>query len=210
MAAQFDFASGDVIQYAAAIKKQYHPRLRDNKIIVIWRTDADFGHMAIAKVVPPEYRFLMNCDAILFVHKGAWTDNLNEQQKAYWIDHALTMIDTNDKFMDDGRPKLVTSQPIKVGFANVIQRHGLVTSELKVFRNAVLESGQMDIFDMLQEFQVHADTEQYIYSGYRDHDEIAAASADGGDPVEDEQDDDGQLDIFTVEEESEEQSDLEG
>jgi hypothetical protein len=149
MAAKYNFATGDVIQIFDAIKREYHPRLRDSIIIVLWREDVDFGMITDAKVVPPDMRFLINADAIVYVHKIMWTEKLNENQKAYHMDEALEKLYARDKIMDDGRPQLGTQQPIKIGFADVIKRHGAVTEDVKALNNAFQHSQQLDFFGLM-------------------------------------------------------------
>lgn len=173
MGATWSFVKrGDnLLRYVSTIKKEHHPRLRDNRLVVLWRTDADFGHIAHTMVVPPLFRFLAQTDAIMQVNKHAWDNMLNEQQKAYYIDTALTMVFASEKVADDGRPKLVAVQQEKVGFASVIKRHGMVTKDLEQYKDAFVETLQLDFWSLLQEASVHPDS--FLYSGFNSNDDLA-------------------------------------
>lgn len=168
MAAKFSFATGEVLRFILAIKKEFHKNLRDNNIVAIWREDADYGHYTQAVVVPPAFRFMMNADAVIYVNKPAWMKRLSDAEKAYWIDHALAMLETKDKWADDGRPMMMQVQPEKIGYANVIARHGLITPELKMFGHAMKprsEDPQMNIFEVIHE--THGAENRFEYGGYR-------------------------------------------
>nr|WP_236588123.1 DNA translocase FtsK [Tumebacillus amylolyticus] len=133
------------------MKREFHPNLRDSNILVVWREDINFSHIAIGQVVPPLFRFMTNCDALILVSKPLWNGKLNEGEKAYHMDEALSMIEATDKWMDDSRPKLRTVQPVKIGFADVVKRHGAVEPTVKKFVTAVSQPLQMNLFKLLHE-----------------------------------------------------------
>lgn len=169
MSAKFSFATGEVLQYVNVIKREFHPTLRNSRITVLWREDVDFGHIALAQVIPPVYRFLTNCDAVVFVHKPRWTGGLTEKDKFYYIDHALEGIDVTDKYMDDSRPKLCTVQPEKIGHASVIKRHGIVTQEVKAFAHAISAQEQVNLFELMNKSQMFSreEAEGFRYKGFQ-------------------------------------------